>query len=238
MFFSPNAVFRHSLHITDPDETTDKQYEIGYPAIARYFHTHFSSGVKTMQLVMDRRVTDRPLPGDGHFIENPKASLVYWFETGSHVSTLNDFLLLSITLVLTRSQLVASGTLRTQFDAEQKIELFEFVTTDHEEYISRKQAIDAAKPVHNWVKEWHKVNSTDGKTSPEMSKKGKARQLKSPQSLPPEVMSDLPDTAVNNSKGVTEAVSQFLEVCERLRLLDYVSEANIYICRLSKSWAR
>lgn len=108
-------------------------------------------------------------------------------------------------------QLVASGTLRVQFDAEQRIELFEFLTTGHEEYISRKQVIDAAKPAHMWMKEWHKANSQDNKQSPEMSKKGKNRQLKSPQTQPPEVLVDLPDSAVN-SKGVTEAVHQFLEV--------------------------
>lgn len=84
-FFSPNGVFRHSLHITDVDDTTDKQYEIPYPAIARYFHTHFGGGVKNIQLIMDKGTTDRPLPGDCHCIENSKASLVYWFETGSHV---------------------------------------------------------------------------------------------------------------------------------------------------------
>ncbi|PCD28233.1 hypothetical protein FGRA07_03372 [Fusarium graminearum] len=191
-FFSQNGVFRHSLHITDAEDTTDKQYEIAYPAIARYFHTHFGSGVKSIQLVMDKGTTDRPLPGDCHCIENAKSSLVYWYETGSH--------------------LVASGTLRVQFDAEQKIELFEFLTTSHEEYISRKQVIDAAKPAHMWMKEWHKTNSQDGK-SPELSKKGKGRQLKSPQTQPPEVLVDLPDSAVN-SKGVTEAVFQFLEIVE------------------------
>lgn len=85
-FFSTNGVFRHTLHIIDADETTDKQYEIAYPAIARYFHTNFSSGVRNMQLVMNKGTTDRPLPADCHFIENTQASLVYWFETGSHVS--------------------------------------------------------------------------------------------------------------------------------------------------------
>jgi hypothetical protein len=192
-FFSPNGVFRHTLHIGEtPEETAEKQYEITFPAIARYFHTHFCSGVKSMQLIMDRGVVDKPLPGDCYCIENSKASLVYWFETGSH--------------------LVATGTLRVQFDSEQKIELFEFLTTGHEEYISRKQVIEAAKPAHVWMKDWHKVNTGDSKQSPEMSKKGK-RQLKSPQTQPPEVLVDLPDSAVT-SKGVTEAVFQFLEIVE------------------------
>lgn len=114
-------------------------------------------------------------------------------------------------MLTTHVKLVATGILRAQFDAEQRLELFEFLTTGHEEYISRKQVIDAAKPAHMWFKEWHKVNSQDGKQSPEMSKKSKGKQLKSPQTQPPEVLVDLPDSAVN-SKGVTEAVHQFLEV--------------------------
>jgi hypothetical protein len=108
--------------------------------------------------------------------------------------------------------LVATGTLRAQFDAEQKIELFEFLTTGHDEYISRKSVIEAAKPAHNWVKEWHKVNQQDNKQSPEMSKKGKARAMKSPQNPPPDALVDLPESAVKRGAGVTEAVFQFLEV--------------------------
>ncbi|KAG5916844.1 hypothetical protein E4U42_007475 [Claviceps africana] len=193
-FFSVNGVFRYSLHITDDDESMDKLYEIAYAAIPRYFHTHFGSGVRNMQLIMDKGLTDRPLPGDFHCIENQRASLVYWFESGSH--------------------LVSTGTLRVQFDNEQKMELFEFITTGHEEYVSRKQVIEAAKPAHEWLKEWRKLNSQDGKTSPEMSKKTKSRQLKSPQTYPPQVLLDIPDSAVNRSKGVTPAVHQFLEIVE------------------------
>ncbi|KAF3344013.1 PTAB protein [Verticillium dahliae] len=193
-FFSTKGVFRHSVHITDHEDPSDKQYEISYPALARYFHTHFDSGVKNMQLIMEKGTTDRPLPGDGHWIENTKSSLVYWFDNGSH--------------------LVATGTVRAHFDHEQKIELFEFVTSGHEEYISRKSVIESAKPAHNWVKEWHKVNSQDSKTSPEMSKKGKARPLKSPQNPPPEALVDLPESSVKRGMGVTEEVFQFLEIVE------------------------
>jgi hypothetical protein len=110
----------------------------------------------------------------------------------------------------TVSQLIATGMLRVQFDSEQKMELFEFLTTGHEEYISRKLVIEAAKPAHIWVKDWHKANSSDTKQSPEMAKKGK-RTLKSPQTQPPNVLSDLPETAINK-EGVTDAVHQFLEV--------------------------
>jgi hypothetical protein len=84
-FFSQKGIFRHTVHIREGEEQAEKQYEITYPALARYFHTHFDSGVTNMQLIMDKGTTDRPMPGDCHFIENTKASLVYWFEEGSHV---------------------------------------------------------------------------------------------------------------------------------------------------------
>jgi hypothetical protein len=100
--------------------------------------------------------------------------------------------------------------LRVQFDSEQKIELFEFLTTSHEEYISRKLVIEAAKPAHIWLKDWHKANSSDTKQSPEMSKKGK-RTLKSPQTQPPKVLSDLPDAAILE-EGLPQSVFHFLEV--------------------------
>ncbi|ROT40227.1 hypothetical protein SODALDRAFT_91385 [Sodiomyces alkalinus F11] len=193
-FFSPRGVFRHSVHITDVEDQTDKQYEITYPALARYFHTHFDSGVKNMQLIMEKGTTDRSLPSHNQWIENTRSSWIYWFEGGSH--------------------LVATGTVRAHFDNDQKIELFEFITSGHEEYISRRAVIEAAKPAHNWAKEWHRVNSQDTKASPEMSKKGKARPMKSPQNPPPDALVDLPESAVKKSMGITEAVFQFLEIVE------------------------
>lgn len=87
-FFAPESVFRHAL--LNDEEPNDRTYEIAFPAIARYFHTHFSSGVRNMQLILDKGTTDRALAHDGYFIENSKASFVYWFETGSHVSVVGS----------------------------------------------------------------------------------------------------------------------------------------------------
>jgi hypothetical protein len=89
--------------------------------------------------------------------------------------------------------------------------VFEFATASHEEYVSRRKVIDIAKPAHNWMKEWRKTNQQDSRQSPEMPKKAKSKQLKSPQTAPPGVLTDLPEQAVTN-KGVTEGVFQFLEV--------------------------
>ena len=84
-FFSPKGVFRLSVHITEGEDQADKQYEITKAGLARYFHTHFLSGVKNMQLILDKGTTDRPLSADCHYIENSRASMVYWF-SDSHVS--------------------------------------------------------------------------------------------------------------------------------------------------------
>lgn len=104
---------------------------------------------------------------------------------------------------------MANGTLRAQFDANQKIELFEFVTNNHEEYLPRSRVLEAARPLHDWQKEWQKVNApVDGKQSPEMSKK--KRPMKSPPTAPPEI--DIPASKVKLNMGITAAVFQYLEV--------------------------
>lgn len=82
-FFSPKGVLRHSVFILD--ENNNKQYEITYPALPRYFHTHFESGIKNIQMIMERG-SERELPNNGHYIESQKSSFVYWFDNGSQVS--------------------------------------------------------------------------------------------------------------------------------------------------------
>jgi hypothetical protein len=82
-FFSPKGVLRHSVWIVE--ENSNKQYEITFPALARYFHTHFESGIKNMQMIMEKG-SEKELPNNGHYIESQKSSFVYWFDNGSQVS--------------------------------------------------------------------------------------------------------------------------------------------------------
>jgi hypothetical protein len=78
--------------------------------------------------------------------------------------------------------------------------------------------LEAARPLHEWQKEWHKANAPpDGKQSPEMSKK-KARPMKSPNIPPPEI--DIPDTKVKGAMGITPSVFRFLEVSQAWRIGD------------------
>lgn len=186
-FFSQRGVFRHTVHVTDGD--ADKQYEITYAALARYFHTHFESGIERMQFIIESDPVDRQLPLGQTWVEN-KASFVYWFDTGSH--------------------LIARGSIRASFDAEEKLDVFEFVTHSHEEYLLRRRVVEAVKPSYQWIKEWHNLNQADGKQSPEISKKGKAKPTKAPNGAPPEI--NLPAAQFKANMGITEAVFQFLEV--------------------------
>lgn len=91
------------------------------------------------------------------------------------------------------------------------IELLEFETNNHEEYLPRTRVVDAARPLHEWQKDWQKINAPpDGKQSPEINKKGKARPLKSPPTQPPDI--DIPDSKVKLNMGITPSVFRFLEV--------------------------
>lgn len=111
---------------------------------------------------------------------------------------------------------MANGTLRAQFDSNQKIELLEFVTSNHEEYVPRRGMVEAARPLHEWHKEWHKANTPlDGKQSPEMSKK-KARPMKSPPTAPPDI--DIPESKVKGAMGITPSVFRFLEVSQAWKI--------------------
>lgn len=115
------------------------------------------------------------------------------------------------TLLTRLDQVISTGQLRAHFDSEQKLEVLEFNTQSHEEYVSRNMVINAARPTHSWAKDWKKMNGQDASTSPEMNKKGKQKPMKSPPNPPPDFL--IPHSAVKGNMGITEPVFQFLEVC-------------------------
>lgn len=99
--------------------------------------------------------------------------------------------------LLTREQLVTSGSLRAQFDQNGKIDVLDLVTNEHNEYIPRAQLLAP-------------VESPEPKPSPKTSKTvGKQRSQKQQPPQPPQIQ--LPVSIVN-SYGVTEGVMRFLEV--------------------------
>lgn len=92
-------------------------------------------------------------------------------------------------------QLVSSGTLRAQFDQNSKIDVLDFVTVNHSEYLPRAQ-----------LKTILSSFSPPDEKSP---KHHKGAKQKAPQRQPTVSM---PDAQVN-SFGVTDDVMNFLEVC-------------------------
>lgn len=141
---------------------------------------------------------DKPLPDSSHYLETVDSTIIYSFGDTTRVIT--------------------NGRLQLIFDPNQKLSVFEFTTTAQEEFVSRHMVIQSAIPNHNWVKDWHKLNFPDAKQSPEMSKKGKAKQFKSPAQPPPEI--DLPHSAVTQNMGVPQSVFQYLEMVEVMNLLN------------------
>ena len=103
-------------------------------------------------------------------------------------------------------QLVATGTLRAQFDTSSKIDLLEMTTTEHVEYLPRSQLVQAA------------AEASDIKQSPNASKsQGKRGSQQRQQKQPSQTSQDqipqvpIPESIVTEY-GTTKEIFQFLEV--------------------------
>lgn len=82
-FYSPTGVLRQQLWCSTENST--KQYEIATPALARYYWTHFVSGVQNIQMILEQ-AKEKDLQNGGHFVESNKSCFVYWLENGHQVS--------------------------------------------------------------------------------------------------------------------------------------------------------
>lgn len=85
-FFSPKGVLHHKVWYTEDGAgggASEKQYEMVYPALARYFYSHFESGIKNWQLITEGG-SEKELP-TGHYVQCQKSSFVYWFHNGLQV---------------------------------------------------------------------------------------------------------------------------------------------------------
>ena len=103
-----------------------KQFEISTPALARYYMTQFTSGIRNIQMVVEA-ARERESPNGGHIVESHKTSFIYWFT--------ND------------CQLFTKGTLRAHFDMSNKIEMLDINITSHDEFVPRSllQSLEASE---------------------------------------------------------------------------------------------
>ncbi|KAE8319287.1 LIM-domain binding protein-domain-containing protein [Aspergillus transmontanensis] len=121
-FYSPSGVLRQG--VWNP-QTGSKQFEIATPALARYYLTQFTSGIRHIQMVVEN-ARERDSPNGGHIVESQKTSFIYWF--------VND------------TQIFTNGKLRAHFDMNNKIEMLDIEVTSYTEYLPRSQlqALEAA----------------------------------------------------------------------------------------------
>lgn len=83
-FFSPKGFLRLSLW-SQTEEST-KSYEIPTSALARYYCSHFNSGVQSIQMYMEN-ANQRDLSNGYHIVESDRCSFTYWFTNGHQVRT-------------------------------------------------------------------------------------------------------------------------------------------------------
>ena len=85
MFFSQKGFLKLSLW--SQTEESNKSYEIPTSALARYYCSHFNSGVQSIQMIMEN-ASQKDLPNGNHLVESQKCSFVYWFTNGHQVRSL------------------------------------------------------------------------------------------------------------------------------------------------------
>ena len=113
-FFSPTGSLRQQVF--SHKNKTDKRFQIPHPALARFFFSHFSAGVKKM-LMSTFDCRESVQPNGGHHVFSQNASLTYVYGNGIRVTTF--------------------GTVLVSFDAMNKIENMYINTTEWSEYIPR-----------------------------------------------------------------------------------------------------
>jgi hypothetical protein len=80
-FYAPGGVLRQG--VWNP-QVGSKQFEISTPALARYYLTQYTSGIRQIQMVVEG-ARERDMPNGGHMVESPRTSFIYWFTNDCQV---------------------------------------------------------------------------------------------------------------------------------------------------------
>lgn len=133
-FFSQSGVLKQQLWCSTDNER--KSYQVSNPVLARYYHTHFSSGIQNVQMIIEK-ANETDLPAGGHMVESSKSTFIYWLDNGC--------------------QLVTKGSLKAHFDQQGKIDVLDLQVSEHAEYLPRSKLQTASespeqKPSPNMTK--------------------------------------------------------------------------------------
>jgi hypothetical protein len=112
--FSPFGVLRQQLHNQKTGES--KAFQIQFVSLARFYHAHFTSGVKEMRMEPSN-CTETKLPHGGCNVYSPKTSITYLYD--------NDI------------RVITDGWIQCNFDATNRIEHLSINTRGWTEYIPR-----------------------------------------------------------------------------------------------------
>ncbi|KAF3911494.1 hypothetical protein ABW20_dc0107094 [Dactylellina cionopaga] len=181
-FYSHSGVMRHNLWNSGGKET--KRFEITTPVLARYYHSLYENGIKNIQLVMEN-AREREINGSSH-VESQRASFIFWFENGTHI--------------------VAQGTLRASLNMASQIDILEFDTSEHTEYVPRRILENAKRA---------STSSPDQKASPRVNSKAVGKRQQMQQLPPPPPPISIPDSPIG-AWGVPDQVVKLLELAETL----------------------
>jgi hypothetical protein len=124
-YFSPFGSIRQQLY--NNKQGNDKSFQLQYPSLARFYYSHFTSGIKQI-LMQSFDHNQSKLPNGGIHIWSNRASLTYVFHNDLRVTT--------------------QGSLKVSFDEMQKIEHLFIATSGWTEYIPR-HALQPASPEQN-----------------------------------------------------------------------------------------
>ncbi|KAI5786701.1 LIM-domain binding protein-domain-containing protein [Pyronema domesticum] len=171
-FYSPIGVMRQGLIHKQNNEM--KQFEITTNLLARYYFTLFESGIRMVQMLIEQP-REKPTVNQGTIVDCPKTSFIYWFENDCHV--------------------VAQGQLRVHLNQHQQIDMLDFTTHNHTEYVTR----DSMKNMFERTEANH-IKSSPG------SSLGKRPQRSPPPELSP----------VTSQFGLPPLVLSLLENAETL----------------------
>lgn len=89
-----------------------KQFEVSTPALARYYLTQFTSGIRQIQMLVEG-AREAPSPSGGHTVESPRTSFIHWFTNDTQVCFSLSYLLHSFHLLMDKKAFYEWNVSRT-----------------------------------------------------------------------------------------------------------------------------
>lgn len=80
-FYASGGVLRQGVWNA---QAGSKQFEISTPALARYYLTQFTSGIRQIQMAVEG-ARERDMPNGGRLVESGRTSFIYWFNNDCQV---------------------------------------------------------------------------------------------------------------------------------------------------------